>query len=41
LDSYAGKLFVDKNIVLERRTVRYNLEEELWDKFRYIILRNP
>jgi hypothetical protein len=40
LNSYKGNLFNDENIIIEHRKVRYKLEEDLWNCFGYIILRD-
>jgi hypothetical protein len=40
LDSYISKLFIYKKAVLEHRISRYKSEEDFFQKFGYIIIRN-
>jgi hypothetical protein len=37
---YKGKLFIDKKIILKHIISRYKLEEELYNKFGSVLIRN-
>jgi hypothetical protein len=38
--SYKGRMFIDKKFVFDNRKARYKVEEELFETYGYIIIRD-